>query len=140
MDNSLRLVPASKSKSASVQDTSNSFGLHDTLAHGPRSLAAEVHTVSPIKDRLENWEATQDNLKLNLERNVYGLHAPVRKLMERNLVSWNPHMPTYRSSNIHLDILMGRDETIEPADFMTPSGDLTIPLSVHADMQKRRGM
>ena len=53
-DNSLRLVPASDSKSASVQDTSNSFGLHDTLAHGPRSLAAEVQTVSPIKDRLEN--------------------------------------------------------------------------------------
>lgn len=93
--------------------------------------------------------------------------------MERNLVAWvgqvlirrvlsltpmqNPHMPTYRTSNIHLDILMGRDEAIEPADFMTPSkhrvlpnhtmrtnacsgGDLTIPLSVHAEMQKRRGM
>ena len=50
---------------------------------------------------------------------------------------------------------MGRDETVEPADFMSEyiissdyrmdahaciGGDLTTPLSVHAEMQKRRGM
>lgn len=85
------------------------------------------------------WEETQDNFKLNMQRNVYGLHAPVRQLMERSIVSFvsvtvlhrggasvahalsmqNPHMPTYRTTNVHLDILMGRDETVEPADFMT---------------------
>jgi hypothetical protein len=53
-ENSLKLVPTGKAKSASVQDTSNSLGLHDTFRHGPRSLAAEVRTESGLRDRLEN--------------------------------------------------------------------------------------
>lgn len=28
----------------------------------------------------------------------------------------NPHLPAFAQSNLHLDILMGRDETIGPAD------------------------
>ena len=32
------------------------------------------------------WEETQDNLKLNLQRNLYGMHLPVRQLMERKVV------------------------------------------------------
>ncbi|EKM60334.1 uncharacterized protein PHACADRAFT_246196 [Phanerochaete carnosa HHB-10118-sp] len=137
MDPSLRLVPSSRPKTASVEDTANGFGLHDTLSHGPRSLAAEVQTVSPIKDRLENWEETQDNFKLTMQRNVYGLHAPVRQLMERKIVGFNPHMPTYRTTNVHLDILMGRDETIEPADFMTSASEMAQPLDIRAEMEKR---
>ncbi|GJE96798.1 proteasome maturation factor UMP1 [Phanerochaete sordida] len=137
MDSSLRLVPSSRPKAASIEDTANGFGLHDTLTHGPRSLAAEVQTVSVAKERLENWEETQDNLKLNMQRNVYGLHAPVRQLMERSIVSFNPHMPTYRTTNVHLDILMGRDETVEPADFMTPASAMSQPLDIRAEMEKR---
>ena len=50
----MRIVPASTPKSASIQDTANSLGLHDTLTYGPRSLATEVKTQSPVKDRLDN--------------------------------------------------------------------------------------
>lgn len=32
----------------------------------------------------------------------------------------NPHMPALRTSNVHLDILMGRDEMLDTADFMMP--------------------
>jgi proteasome maturation protein len=32
------------------------------------------------------------------------------------MASKNPHMPALPQSNLALDILMGRDETIEPAD------------------------
>ncbi|KAF8167857.1 proteasome maturation factor UMP1-domain-containing protein [Crassisporium funariophilum] len=116
MESSLRIVPASSSKSASTQDTSNSLGLHDTLQYGPRSLAAEVQSEGGLKGRLENWEATQDNLKLTLERNLYGMHAPMRRLMERRIVANTSHMPGAPQTNLHLDIMMGRDETIEPAD------------------------
>ena len=81
------------------------------------------------------WEETQDNLKLTMMRNLHGLHAPMRTLMERKMVTmvsglsfalgvlwcsfkpWkNPHMPAFPQSNIHLDILMGRDEVVEPGD------------------------
>jgi hypothetical protein len=32
----------------------------------------------------------------------------------------NPHMPALQTTNVHLDILMGRDETIDTCDFMMP--------------------
>ena len=49
-----RLVPTSGPKTASIQDTANSFGLHDTLQYGPRSLSTEITSNSALKERLEN--------------------------------------------------------------------------------------
>ncbi|OCH85609.1 proteasome maturation factor UMP1 [Obba rivulosa] len=137
-----RLAPAPTPKTASLADTANSFGLHDTLQYGPRSFAAEVTATrtSGLKDRLDNWDATQDNLRLVMERNVYGMHMPMRRLMERKLVSHNPHMPALRQSNVHLDVLMGRDETLQPADFMMPASEFTQPMDIHSDMEKKLRM
>jgi proteasome maturation protein len=103
---SYRLTPADTPKSASVQDTAGSLGLHDTLKHGPRSLATEAasSSSSAVHARLQivcassdsqsydadcgglpQWEETQDNLKLTLQRNLHGLHAPMRLLMSARL-------------------------------------------------------
>ncbi|PPQ72678.1 hypothetical protein CVT26_002894 [Gymnopilus dilepis] len=135
MESSLRIVPATSKPSASIKDTANTLGLHDTLQYGPRSLAAEVQSEGGLKARLQNWEATQDNLKLTLERNLYGMHAPMRRLMERKIVA--PSLPTFNGpqANLHLDILMGRDELIDPADvFLGPD---SIPaFDVHKEIQK----
>ncbi|KAK7064733.1 proteasome maturation factor UMP1 [Favolaschia claudopus] len=139
MEPSFRIVPGSAPKSASVNDTANSLGLHDTLQYGPRSIAAEIKTENALKDRLENWEETQDNLKLSMQRNLYGLHAPMRLLMERKIVSANPHMAGLPQSNLHLDILMGRDETIEPVDIFGGMEDAP-PLNIHKDMEKKLNM
>ena len=38
----------------------------------------------------------------------------------------NPHMPILPQSNLHLDILMGRDETLECVDFMMPGMHLYV--------------
>ncbi|KAJ7480101.1 proteasome maturation factor UMP1 [Mycena galericulata] len=136
MEPSLRIVPASAPKSASVKDTANSLGLHDTLQYGPRSIAAEIKSEGGLKERLENWEETQDNLKLTLQRNLHGLHAPMRLLMERKIVAASPHMPAMPQSNLHLDILMGRDETIEPVDIFGGM-EGTPPQDIHRDMEKK---
>ncbi|TFL06218.1 proteasome maturation factor UMP1 [Pterulicium gracile] len=136
MESSLRLVPKGASKSASINDTAGSLGLHDTLQYGPRSLATEVSASSnDFQDRLAKWEETQDNLKLTLQRNLYGLHVPMRIMMERKAVMHNPHMPAAAQSNIHLDILMGRDGTIHPSDvFGGLEGHSS--LSIHQDMER----
>ncbi|KAF8973824.1 proteasome maturation factor UMP1 [Flammula alnicola] len=136
MESSLRIVPASAPKSATIQDTANSLGLHDTLQYGPRSLAAEVQSEGNLRTRLENWEATQDNLKLTLERNLSGMHAPLRRLMERKIVGTTPHTLSAPQTNLHLDILMGRDETIDVADVFL--GRETGPaFDAHNDIQKK---
>ena len=49
---SLRLVPPAEQKSASLAATANSFGLHDTLQYGPRSIAAETKSRGDIEHRL----------------------------------------------------------------------------------------
>lgn len=36
-----------------------------------------------------------------------------------NLMAQNPHMPAMPRSNIHLDILEGRDETLDVTDFFS---------------------
>ncbi|KAF8588463.1 hypothetical protein K439DRAFT_634879 [Ramaria rubella] len=121
MNPSLRLVPADGGPSkASVKDTSNELGLHDTLRNGPRSLAHEVKGGSVLQQRLEKWEETQDNLKLTLQRNLYGLHMPTQ-------------------SNIHLDVLMGRDEMLDTADIFGDR-DTSVPLDIHSEMERKRGI
>lgn len=50
----MRLVPSSSDKIASIKDTSNSLGVHDTLLYGPRSLATEAAYQNPFQHRLEN--------------------------------------------------------------------------------------
>ncbi|KIK70346.1 hypothetical protein GYMLUDRAFT_65582 [Collybiopsis luxurians FD-317 M1] len=136
MDPSFRLVPASAPKSASVAQTANSLGLHDTLRYGPRTIATEIKTEGSLKDRLQNWEETQDNFKLTMLRNTQGLHAPMRLLMERKIVGANPHMSVLPQTNLQLDILMGRDETVEPADVF--GGPINgPPLDIRQDMEKK---
>jgi hypothetical protein len=104
---SLRLVPAKAPVKASISDTANSLGLHDTLKYGPRTLADEIKSTNPLQARLENvrhsmlctitsakqghvtkWDETQRSFKLTMHRNIYGLHAPMRQLMERKIVSY----------------------------------------------------
>ena len=67
-------------------------------------------------------------------------------------------MPAFSTSNVHLDVLMGRDESLDTVDFMMPSaypsycaihdffvltifcvidGTLRQPLDIHAEMEKK---
>ncbi|KAA1468418.1 hypothetical protein DENSPDRAFT_833706 [Dentipellis sp. KUC8613] len=140
MDSKYQIVPGSGEKIATVKDTANSFGLHDTLQYGPRNLAAEITTTSALRNRLEKWDETQDNIKLNMLRDTVGVSMPMKLLMERKLVSHSPHIPGMHQSNIHLDVLMGRDELLELPDFM---GTVDIEggnTSIHTQMEKKLRM
>ncbi|CAG8780049.1 9927_t:CDS:2, partial [Gigaspora rosea] len=59
------------------------------------------------------WKETQTNLKLTLQRRIYGIHAPLRHMIERSIVSKAERLPGLPSSNFGLEILMGEDETID---------------------------
>ena len=45
----------------------------------------------PMQNRLEKWDETRDNLTLTMQRNMYGLGAPIRTLMERRVVEQVSH-------------------------------------------------
>lgn len=49
-----------------------------------------VHRVEnkhPLESRLKNWEAQQQQIRLDSMRRIYGLHEPVRREMEQKLAS-----------------------------------------------------
>lgn len=66
------------------------------MRHGPRNLASEASSASvhhPLQQRLEQWDETRDGLKLTMQRNMFGMAAPIRTLMERKIVD---HVCTMR--------------------------------------------
>lgn len=89
---SMRIVPGPPSQtSVSLNATEHPVhkGVHDAMRFGPRSLAHETSasaTQHPLQHRLEQWDETRDNFKLTTMRNIYGIGAPVRTLMERRIV------------------------------------------------------
>lgn len=92
---SYALVPpnhASHTSTSSNSSTSHPVyaGVHDTMRHGVKNVLHEVSSAShhPIQNRLENWDATRDNLKLTMQRNIHGIGAPAHTLMERKIVSY----------------------------------------------------
>ncbi|CAG8455701.1 2176_t:CDS:2 [Ambispora leptoticha] len=140
---SLRIVPSSFPEGApskSVKSTANSFGVHDTFRLGVRSINTELLPSHPLETRLDQWDQTQTNLKLTMERRIYGIHAPIRHLMERSIVSRVQRLPVLPSSNLALDILMGKDETIEFEDFLNDPESSTEPMDVHVSMEHRLGI
>lgn len=117
------------------------IGVHDTMRHGLRSLQAETAASSyhPVQHRLEHWDAMQRNWKLATHRNVFGLGMPVRTMMERKIVAKNPHIPARGVAQVHLDILDGRDEELDTADFL-PSGVSGDAPDIHTAMEKKLGV
>lgn len=64
-------------------------GVHDAMRHGLRSMRDETAASAfhPIQHRLENWDETQRNWKMTMNRNTFGLGMPMRMMMERKFVS-----------------------------------------------------
>ncbi|KAI8061500.1 proteasome maturation factor UMP1-domain-containing protein [Gilbertella persicaria] len=123
---SLRIAPETHTEkvTSTLNTTHAEFGGHDAMRYGTRSIKSE-------------WETTQWELKLNLARQAYGMHAPIKMMMERSLIEKRQRMPAIPSSNLHLDILTGRDETIDYEDFLNNPAESTDMLDIHASMEQK---
>nr|ODN85366.1 proteasome maturation protein [Cryptococcus depauperatus CBS 7841] len=148
---SLKIVPSATAQSHAVSTHSTAHpvsGLHDTFRYGPQSaaqsVAAGVH--SPLEMRLKRWNQTRAELQQSLQRNTFGLAVPMKQAMEIKLVQESPHNPLLDptplggSPNLALEILQGKDETLEVDEFMGGGQDLASVLDVNAVMEKKRGI
>ncbi|KAN0061636.1 hypothetical protein ACQY0O_006562 [Thecaphora frezii] len=139
---SLAIVPPTRPTPSSISTHATSHphhhGVHDAIRHGPLHLHHHTSHASfhPAHNRLENWHDTRQNLALTLQRNLFGLGLPARILMERNIVQQDPHFACLRVANLHLDILEGRDETLDPVDFL-PAETSAEQLDIHSHMEKK---
>ncbi|TYJ56418.1 hypothetical protein B9479_002821 [Cryptococcus floricola] len=163
---SFRLVPTTAQSSqdahvVSTQATAHAIsGTHDTFRYGLKSAAQSVapNNISPLQARLEKasrWKQTQLELQQNMQRTTFGLAVPMKQAMEMKLVSeasrinlHNPLLDQATSSglplggghNIALEILEGRDESIDADEFMGGGINFGEVLDVNGAMERKRGI
>jgi len=74
------------------------------------------------KHPLEALERTHnqriDNRNFMMLRSIQGIHAPLRLIAERRAAKQIGRLPFLTSSNVMLEVLDGRDETIGVEDFL----------------------
>ncbi|EEP75860.1 conserved hypothetical protein [Uncinocarpus reesii 1704] len=126
-------------------------GVPDTLR---ASLTAPAPTTSglkaassthPLEARLLQWRETQNALKMESLRRIYGIAEPVRRGMEMKMVKegqWKPAaLGRSNESNIHEDILaLGGRETEIGWEDVFQGDDLREPPSFHDEMEQRLKM
>jgi len=116
------------------------YGVHDTLRNGFHSVRNELAPAHPVQVIQENHDQQRDRLKFALQRIAFGSHLPVRLQMERHIVGQHQRLPVLPSSNLGLDILMGRDETLEFEDFLNDPQYMVGKHDVHQTMEIKLNM
>ncbi|KAI8443323.1 hypothetical protein BY996DRAFT_3561536 [Phakopsora pachyrhizi] len=93
----------------------------DQLSNVSSVIRSKTH---PLENRLKGWDATQDDFKLKLKAEIFGVGFPMRMMMERRMIRQTSHYASVyhyvsvkqdvplpgrsTSSNLHLDILLGK--------------------------------
>ncbi|KAJ3037215.1 hypothetical protein HDV00_001847 [Rhizophlyctis rosea] len=152
MTNGLRLFPSTAQAPSKTVGASNAeYGVHDTLRDGIRTVRSEIIPGHPIENSVgkvgvvlsmeeANWEETQLQLRYEMHRRAFGVHAPIRLQMERTLLSQPKRIPVLPVSNLSQDILDGRDMTIDYEDFLGDPDLTTSYIDPHAAMEHSLGM
>ncbi|KAH5594902.1 hypothetical protein HBI24_001630 [Parastagonospora nodorum] len=151
---SLRIVPQKAHASHAQLETSapSAPGVHDTLrsrlgqtttvSAGPSSSKpVALQSAHPLEARLVQWRETQDRVKMEMLRRQFGIAEPVRRGMELKITEageWRP-AALGRSSNVHKDILEGRDTEIGWEDVFT-GNELREAPDFHSEMEAKLRM
>ena len=151
----MRITPASAPATSFTHTTKSTSapsapGLHDTLRAGvgPSSAPtstnapAPVDSAHPLEARLKNWDATQEALRMETLRRMFGMAEPIRQGMELKIVrdtTWRPAVLGAAGPGVHEDILRGRDESVTWEDVFT--GEESRPVAgFHDEMEKKLKM
>ncbi|XP_055343231.1 proteasome maturation protein-like [Paramacrobiotus metropolitanus] len=99
--------------SAVEQESVNPHGLRDVLQSGLSSVARKAADVYPLEMSELYHDTKEDRMNYAMLRSTQGIHAPLRLQMEKFLVKQPSRNSVMPSSNLHLDVLNGKDETID---------------------------
>jgi hypothetical protein len=88
--NELRIFPPSSTNPTTLKQDKGSNSVpvvHDTLAHGPSSTVTTLNARHPLESQVKNWNAQQEQLKLELAKRLGGIGEVVRIGTEKMIVS-----------------------------------------------------
>ncbi|KAJ1667438.1 hypothetical protein IW140_000848 [Coemansia sp. RSA 1813] len=136
---SFKFEPGTETNTATVLPNASSItGLQDIVRDGPSKSVNDAFTQGhPLESRLGNWESSQLGMKLHMQRQIYGLHAPLRTMMEIQSIQKNPALLGSRASRIQLDILLGKDDTIDISDVFGNNGLEADTPDIHRMLAKK---
>lgn len=77
---------------------------------------------------------------MQMLREREGLGAPLKITMELNSVAKTGHLPFLPSSNLHRDVLLGRDEIVDFSDFLNTPEFSELTRQPHAVIEKQLGI
>ncbi|KAL0639714.1 hypothetical protein Q9L58_001281 [Maublancomyces gigas] len=140
---SLRIAPASNhaTQVSTSKGAPSVRSIPDPIREGLHSVSADVNGRHPLEVRLKNWDETQQALKMESLMRVYGAHEPIRRGMEMKISGsdWRP-IQLGGPSNFHLDILNGKDATIEWEDIYKGNDNTEELPGFHAEMESKLKM
>lgn len=90
------------------------------ISEGYRNVRNELAVVHPLENSERNYNVRQEELKLDLLRATYGVGIPMKLEFERHLVAKNQRLSPLPNHSISLDVLLGRDNTIDFDDYLHP--------------------
>ncbi|KAI8907722.1 hypothetical protein PhCBS80983_g02874 [Powellomyces hirtus] len=142
LEGSLRLVPSTQPSRANIAEVGRGteYGVHDTLRQGLKSVSSELMPRHPVENIESQWKQTQEQLRMKMHRQTFGIHAPLRLQMEKALVNQVRRIPVLPTRNLGLEILEGRDQTIDYEDFLGDPYMSTAMMDPHAAMEHALGM
>ncbi|KAF1814216.1 hypothetical protein P152DRAFT_471996 [Eremomyces bilateralis CBS 781.70] len=151
---SLRFIPSSSNATQTPNHPSapSAPGVPDTLrghldltatltpsstSSKPAATATPTPITShPLEARLMQWRATQDALKMETLRRVYGIAEPVKRGMELQIVGageWAPAM-VGGTAAVHREVLEGREMDVAWEDVFVGNETREVP-DFHSEME-----
>jgi len=118
------------------------YGVPDVMLNGFQAgrASATMQLSHPLESSEEQWHDHKFKMDCAMLKNTQGLHAPLKLHMERHIASQMTRLPGMHSSNILLDTLTGRDESIGFEDFLNNPEDSEVMGHHHVLMEKRLGL
>ena len=99
--------------------------------------------INPVEAIQKNYIVKCEIEKLKRACAVYGQHAPLRSMMERNLLSLHRRLPGLRSNLVGLSESMDLDDDIQPEDIFYQHDECPTvrsgTLDLHSAMEARLG-
>ena len=100
--------------------------------------------LNPVEEIQKTFLLQSEKENLKRANVVYGQHAPLRMMMERNLLAQHRRLPGLKSNLVGLCESMGIDDDIEPEDMFYQHDECPVLRSgvgdVHTMMEQRLAM
>lgn len=109
---------------------------HDAFRHGLGTLKDDIGNTHVVEAIQRNHPRQQEQIRLEMLRNVYGSALPARMALEKQILGRVQRLPGIESSRLGLDSLSGKLDEFEFDSYLnTPTDSEAVPIDMHSLME-----